>query len=254
MSTYLAANKQLTFAEIEALWIHAGGSPAWAATMAGIAMAESGGNTAVLNDNRHTKDYSVGLWQINYFNGLLASRTSSYGAPAALAASPGAQATAAVEILGGGPGISAWAGDLVGQQAINNGNRPISLGQIISTLSGSVSAASLKGATDLTNATPATLASWWGWGHDWAGDLGKLGQAAGSSPPGKAIAGAADAVGASATFFADITSKALWIRVGEGALGAALIIGGLVIFFASTTEGKKITSDAASAASVAALA
>jgi hypothetical protein len=79
--------------------------------MAGIAVAESGGNAGVLNDTPSTGDYSVGLWQINYYDGLLSGRTAEYGSPAALAADPNAQAKAAIALFGGGPGISNWKGD-----------------------------------------------------------------------------------------------------------------------------------------------
>ena len=116
----------LTFGQIEALWISNGGDPAWAPTMAGIALAESGGNTASLNNNPGTGDYSVGLWQINYFGDLLSGRTAAYGSPAALQADANAQARAAISILGGGPGITAWVGDTVGNFAQGGNPLPLS--------------------------------------------------------------------------------------------------------------------------------
>jgi Lysozyme like domain len=55
-----------SFAELEGLWINAGGSSALAPTMAAIALAESGGCSSDLNttDNGGTQT-SWGLWQIS---------------------------------------------------------------------------------------------------------------------------------------------------------------------------------------------
>jgi hypothetical protein len=107
----VATGPQLTFQQIMDLWNANGGPPGWAPLMAGIAIAESGGNTTALNNTPATGDYSVGLWQINYYDGLLASRTNSYGSPAALQADPNLQAKAAISLFGGGPGITNWQND-----------------------------------------------------------------------------------------------------------------------------------------------
>jgi hypothetical protein len=101
----------LTFGQIETLWVQNGGSPAWAPLMAGIAMAESSGSTTALNNDPATGDYSVGLWQINYFGSLLAPRTAEYGSPGDLLNDPNAQASAAVKLFGNGAGASNWQGD-----------------------------------------------------------------------------------------------------------------------------------------------
>jgi hypothetical protein len=55
--------------------------PSVAATFAAIASAESGLDYTVINDTVATGDYSVGLWQINYFGSLYASRAAAYGTP-----------------------------------------------------------------------------------------------------------------------------------------------------------------------------
>ena len=56
----------LTFGELETLWIQAGGSKAVAPVMAAIALAESGGNPAAQNDkDNHGTQSSYGLWQIS---------------------------------------------------------------------------------------------------------------------------------------------------------------------------------------------
>lgn len=95
----------LSYATLEQLWTQAGGSPALAPTMAAIAIAESGGNPHSLNTT--PPDYSVGLWQINYYNGMRAGRTKEFGSPSALLASPTGQARAAVAIERQ-QGLAAW--------------------------------------------------------------------------------------------------------------------------------------------------
>ena len=102
----------MTFDQIQQLWIKNGGDPGWAPLMAGIAIAESGGDTAALNNNPSTGDYSVGLWQINYYGSLLPGRTAEYGSPAQLQADPNAQAKAAISLFGNNAaGIGNWTND-----------------------------------------------------------------------------------------------------------------------------------------------
>lgn len=98
----------LDFSGLEQLWEQAGGQPNLAPTMAAIAEAESGGDTASLNDNPSTGDYSVGPWQINYFRDLYAPRAARYGTPNQLIANPVLDAKAAVDLAGGGSGLSNW--------------------------------------------------------------------------------------------------------------------------------------------------
>jgi hypothetical protein len=111
----------LNFDQIVSLWDNAGGDPGWGPLMAGIALAESSGNTTVLNDNPSTGDYSVGLWQINYYGGLLGPRTKAYGSPASLQASPTAQAAAAVSLANGGTNLGPWRTDRAWDQWANAG-------------------------------------------------------------------------------------------------------------------------------------
>lgn len=103
----------MSFAQIEQLWIQNGGNAAVAPVMAAIAIAESGGHPTSLNNNPSTGDYSVGLWQINYYNGLLASRTASYGSPAALQGDANAQARAAISLSADGTNLAPWRSDPV---------------------------------------------------------------------------------------------------------------------------------------------
>jgi len=95
------AGTKYSYGNIEWLWIKNGGARWLAPIMAAIAMAESGGNWFNLNNNPKTGDYSVGLWQINYFGSLLGPRTKSFGSPAQLRANPDLQAKAAIAISGG---------------------------------------------------------------------------------------------------------------------------------------------------------
>lgn len=100
-----------SFADVEQLWINNGGNPIWAPLAAGIAMAESGGNSTALNNNPNTGDYSVGLWQINYYGSLLGPRTALYGSPSTLQGDPNAQARAAVQLSGNGSNWQPWQTD-----------------------------------------------------------------------------------------------------------------------------------------------
>lgn len=103
----LTPSTKYTYGQIEGLWIAGGGDPSMAPLMAAIAFAESGGHPDEITDTPDTGDYSVGLWQINYYDGLLQSRTAAFGPPAQLALNPLAQAKAAVSILHS-QGLSAW--------------------------------------------------------------------------------------------------------------------------------------------------
>src|ERR1035437_6830159 len=115
------ATSVLSFNQIQVLWIANGGTPGWAPLAAGIAIAESGGNTTSLNNTPATGDYSVGLWQINYYNGLLASRTASYGPPGALQIDANAQAKAAVSLSGNGTNWGPWKTDHTWNAWVNAG-------------------------------------------------------------------------------------------------------------------------------------
>jgi hypothetical protein len=95
----------LSYQALESLWTSAGGSKALAPVMAAIAIAESGGRPDALNST--PPDYSVGLWQINYYGSMRAGRTREFGSPSALMASPAAQARAAVAIERQ-QGLGAW--------------------------------------------------------------------------------------------------------------------------------------------------
>lgn len=109
--SYPGGQGVLSFQQIEQLWVNNGGDPRWAPLMAAIAEAESSGHTGVLNDTPATGDYSVGLWQINYYQSLMLPRTQSYGSPQQLLADPNRQAKAAIALFANGSGAGNWKGD-----------------------------------------------------------------------------------------------------------------------------------------------
>lgn len=63
-----AGQVTFTYAQLEGIWISAGGNPQNAAMAAAIAMAESGGNSQASNSNTNGT-IDRGLWQINSSNG-----------------------------------------------------------------------------------------------------------------------------------------------------------------------------------------
>ena len=93
-------SSKLSFTQIEALWIQAGGKKELAPTMAAVALAESGGgNIYAHNNNPATGDDSYGLWQINYYGANRQPRTIRYGPPENMY-DPLQNARAAVDISG----------------------------------------------------------------------------------------------------------------------------------------------------------
>lgn len=89
-----------TYAQLEGLWINAGGDPSVAPVAAAVALAESSGNSASLNltDNGGTQT-SVGLWQVS--NG-----THNY--PQAWSSPAGNAAEAVAKYKGAGNSWSPW--------------------------------------------------------------------------------------------------------------------------------------------------
>ena len=77
--------------------------------MAAIGSAESSLDQNVINDTPATGDYSVGIWQINYYGNLRPGRTAQFGTPEQLIRGGlGAQARAAIAIAAGPGGYTNW--------------------------------------------------------------------------------------------------------------------------------------------------
>lgn len=77
---------QFTYAQLEGIWIQAGGNPTAAPTAAAIAMAESGGNSQA-TDNDSNGSVDRGLWQINSVHGAQSTYDVMGNARAAVAIS-----------------------------------------------------------------------------------------------------------------------------------------------------------------------
>jgi len=89
-STPASGNNQFTYAQIEGIWLQAGGQPGAAPIAAAIAMAESGGNsTATHADSNGSVDR--GLWQINSVHGAQSSYDVMTNARAAVSISNNGQ-------------------------------------------------------------------------------------------------------------------------------------------------------------------
>jgi len=73
--------KYATFAQAAAALAQNGMDAASAIVGAAIGTAESSRDLTVINDTPATGDYSVGIWQINYYGSLDAGRTAAYGSP-----------------------------------------------------------------------------------------------------------------------------------------------------------------------------
>jgi hypothetical protein len=80
-----------------------------AEVLAAIGGPESGYDYRVINDTPATGDYSVGIWQINYYGSLYSGRTAEFGTPRQLIESgPMGQARAAASVFRS-QGFMAWA-------------------------------------------------------------------------------------------------------------------------------------------------
>lgn len=103
----------LSHADLEALWVLAGGSQATADVAAAVAQAESGGNPSAILNTAYPRlpgyrppssgaqpEYSVGLWQVNEL------AHPQYATPFLLV--PRSNAVAAVAISNGGASFTAW--------------------------------------------------------------------------------------------------------------------------------------------------
>lgn len=96
------------YATVLEAFIRARFTNAQAQIFAGIAGAEAGYDLAVVNNTPSTGDYSVGTFQINYFDGLYAGRAAAYGTPQQLVQGGlNAQVAAAIGVWRS-QGFNAW--------------------------------------------------------------------------------------------------------------------------------------------------
>lgn len=79
-----------------------------AATFAAIGTAESSLDWRVINDTPATGDYSVGIWQINYYGSLYSGRAAEYGTPQDLVEGGLTRQFYAAMGIYHGQGFSAW--------------------------------------------------------------------------------------------------------------------------------------------------
>lgn len=233
----------LSFGQLEALWIKAGGPYQWAPTMAGVALAESGGNP-----NAQNASGATGLWQV-----LLSAHPH---VTQAQMLSPAQNAAEAVKILGGGGGITAWSSDPVGKLATAN-KGPLPYSSVLSTVkqmgfsvADAVDTASLGNLGKLPSLSPSVVK-----GIEHLGTLPPSGLKSTIRPtpnmgggPLNAIASDFSGLTSIEHAFTDLTTPGLWLRIGEGLAGIALIIGGFVLFVSTSDTGKKAISTGAEAA------
>jgi hypothetical protein len=253
----------LSFLNLEALWIAAGGDPAYAPTMAAVAYGESGGVPVNTQKGQPAATTGWGLWQITPGDASLNDPMAN--AKAAVAKFNGAKAAGESPMQPWGGGTT----DPIGQISINQGG-PLSLAQA-ETLATSVHGQKIdfSGAVDtLKNVTGYSNTQWTTWANtllnanQWpgasgsgtnnSGFAGDLGSAA-KGVPGvdttiNAVSDFVQTTESVGNFLGDLTNPAVWKRVGMGALGIFLIIIGGVIFFKGTASGQKLTSEATAAA------
>ena len=143
--------QQYTQAQLEQAFVDAGGPPEWAATMAAVAMVESGGRT----NNPNAQSGAAGPWQT-----LMSAQSQAFQAKYGSYDLNNLQQAAEVAVaqLAGGAGISNWTADPVGAAAVANGSKPLSAQQLSSVPSATLdSAVTTPGANGVT-AGPTNLA------------------------------------------------------------------------------------------------
>ena len=108
----------LTFQQVENLWVQEGGSPEWAPTMAAVAIGgESGGDPTAKNPSG-----ADGLFQI-----LMSAQSPEFQKQWAgqNLNDPAVNTRVAVALLGNGSGISNWSADPIGASIVANGSKPL---------------------------------------------------------------------------------------------------------------------------------
>jgi hypothetical protein len=208
----------LNGAQLETLWVKSGGDAKLAPVMAAIALAESGGNPSSLNDNPKSGDFSVGLWQINYYGNLSAPRTARYGAWQKLV-DPYSNTRAAVDLAQGGKGLGNWS-------TYTSGAYSKYLNQVPggNTVNPAIPVRGYQGkylfgvaVGDPVISYPGVLAAATGGGAA-AGAGARV--AAGAAGTAATVAAATSAAG----IVAPLLSADLWLRIGQ-VVGGAILVG-----------------------------
>lgn len=148
----------LTHAQLEDLWLLAGGLPQWADTAAAIAQAESGGCQYAQRGPRDIRPvkqcvyvhdpqrYVIGLWQINWTVHKQYDRADLFGTTY--------NANAAVAIANGGTDFTPWTSYRDGaykQYLQNPGSTTPPPGTTVPPAAGSVAPQAHRGYADLRN-------------------------------------------------------------------------------------------------------
>lgn len=111
--TQLGPVTHLSPSDVQNLWIGNGGDPAKAVLASAVVFGAENpqGNAGIVNDTPETGDYSIGLWQINYYGGLYDAQVARFGSPEDFAADPNLQARAAIAMSQNGSNWQPWGPD-----------------------------------------------------------------------------------------------------------------------------------------------
>jgi hypothetical protein len=212
-----------SFSQLEDLWVQAGGNQADAPVMASVALAESGGKP--WNTNFKPPDYSVGLWQINYYGANAAPRTALWGPPTNLYGSSPQQALAnakaAVYLLGQNRSglTSNWGGDPAVKEYNAAGGGDAGVAALQKTYGG----------------TPSFPGEGPGFSGGVGGEPGVVepgspaygvyqAGAGGYQAVASAVHGTESAIRSTGSFLAKLTDPNFWIRIAE-IVGGVMLVG-----------------------------
>ena len=179
--------------------------------MTALAGRESKWNPTALNNNPSTGDYSVGLYQINYYGDLLQGRTAEYGSPQTLLSNPQDQANAVYKLAGGNnlSNLQPWALTSSPASGVTPVGSTASVGQntLAPYMASATSAAAEVGTFGPASAAQIAQANAW----------------PGASPIGSALTSGGDTSGAQAT--ADAATLAAANNSGSGCSAKGNVFG-----------------------------
>lgn len=232
-SSTAPGNVQYNYAQLQGLWLQAGGTPGAAPIAAAIAMAESGGNsTATDNDSNGTVDR--GLWQINSVHGA----QSTYDVMG--------NARAAVSISNNGNNWTPWTTYNSGayRQYLNAQVQPDTSAPINATNAAANQNTGTLTGDNLALSLPGGL---WDPANWFLNPLGSIGSAAG---------GAASAVGPTLIKYflqgliITILNPMMQVMAGLAGItaGGAMVVVGIWMIASHTETGSQVEHGAASAA------